>query len=121
MTARGRTQPGRKPMRLLSRTIMFSSMLLIAFVIVAPFVYVFIASMQAVGTPGLSWGNWSQLFGTIPVARYMGNSAILAVSSAVVVVLLSSVAGFGFAKLRFPGSQAILIAARQQLPCLLSR
>ena len=109
MTARGRTQPGRKPMRLLSRTIMFSSMLLIAFVIVAPFVYVFIASMQAVGTPGLSWGNWSQLFGTIPVARYMGNSAILAVSSAVVVVLLSSVAGFGFAKLRFPGSQAILI------------
>jgi ABC-type glycerol-3-phosphate transport system permease component len=38
----------------------------------------------------------------------MANSAILSVGSAVVVVTLSSLAGFAFAKLKFPGSQALL-------------
>jgi len=107
--SRDRSYAGRRPMSLLSRTIMFSSMLLVAFVILVPFGYVFVASMQVLGKSGLSWGNWSQLFETVPVARYMGNSAILSISAAVMVVLLSSAAGFGFAKLRFPGSQIILV------------
>ena len=107
--SRYRGYAGRRPMGTLSRAIMFCAMLLIAFVILVPFVYVVIASMQVLGKSGLSWGNWSQLFETVPVARYMGNSAILSISAAVVVVLLSSVAGFAFAKLRFPGSQLILV------------
>ena len=107
---RGGAPHARRPMRLLTRTVIFSVLLLIAFVIVAPFAYVFIASLQVVGKPGVSWGNWSGLFQTIPMGRDMANSAALAVSSAVVVVIVSSLAGFAFAKLRFPGSQAILFA-----------
>jgi len=85
-------------------------LLLITFVILAPFVYVFIASGQVVGKAGFQWDNWSGLFQTLDIVREMSNSAILAVSSAVLVVLLGSLAGFAFAKLRFPGSQAILVA-----------
>jgi multiple sugar transport system permease protein len=110
MTGKGRREVrgGRRPMGLLSRTIMFSCLLLVAFIIVAPFAYVFVASLQVTGTSGLSWANWSGLLSTIPMVRDMSNSAILAVGSAGVMVILASMAGFAFAKLRFPGSQALL-------------
>ena len=66
---------------------MFSCLLLVAFIIVAPFAYVFVASLQVTGTSGLSWANWSGLLSTIPMVRDMSNSAILAVGSAGVMVI----------------------------------
>lgn len=103
-----RSEHGRRPLGLLSRTIVFLGLLVICFVILAPFAYVFIASLEVIGKPGFSWANWLGVFRTIAVARYMGNSAILSVCSSVIVVLLASMAGFGFSKLRFPGSQVVL-------------
>lgn len=106
---RRRSDHGRRPLGLLSRTIAFLGLLVISFVILAPFAYVFIASLEVIGKPGFSWGNWLGVFRTIAVARYMGNSAILSVCSSAVVVVLASMAGFAFAKLRFPGSQVVLL------------
>jgi multiple sugar transport system permease protein len=95
-------------MGVLSRTAVFVALLVITFVILAPFAYVFIASLEALGKPGMSWANWLGVFQTIAVGRYMGNSAILSVCTAAIVVVLASMAGFAFAKLRFPGSQVVL-------------
>jgi ABC-type glycerol-3-phosphate transport system permease component len=56
-----------------------------------------------------SWfGLWGQLFASIPVGSYMLNSAIVSGGAMVLVSIVSCMAGFGFAKLRFPGSSSIL-------------
>jgi ABC-type glycerol-3-phosphate transport system permease component len=57
---------------------------------------------------------WQQLFTQIPVGTYMLNSAIVAGGAMVLVSIVSCMAGYGFAKLPFPGRAqifAILIAA----------
>jgi len=56
---------------------------------------------------------WGQLFSQIPVGTYMLNSAIVAGGAMVLVAIVSCMAGYGFAKLPFPGSMqifAVLIA-----------
>jgi ABC-type glycerol-3-phosphate transport system permease component len=93
----------------MSRAVTFSGLLIVAFVILAPFAYVAIASFQVDGQSGFSTANWSTLFQSLPFAHDMANSAILAVGAAVCTVALCSLAGFGFAKLPFPGSQAMLL------------
>jgi multiple sugar transport system permease protein len=51
----------------------------------------------------LLWGNFAQVFEKTPFARYLLNSAIIATGGIVGTVLGSSLAGYGFARLRFPG------------------
>lgn len=52
--------------------------------------------------------NWAKLFNEIPVAGYMLNSAIVAGGAMLLVAVVSTMAGYGFAKLPFPGSVPIL-------------
>lgn len=51
----------------------------------------------------LIWENYPEVFERTPFARYLLNSAILAVGGIIGTVIGSSLAGFGFARLRFPG------------------
>jgi ABC-type glycerol-3-phosphate transport system permease component len=54
------------------------------------------------------------LFEQVPVGLYMLNSAIVTLSATAIAVVLSCMAGFGFAKLRYPGSRlafALVVAA----------
>ena len=74
-----------------------------------PFVSLSIASML----PPMngSWFQlWSQLFTQIPVGTYMLNSAIVAGGAMIVVAIISCMAGYGFSKLPFPGSNTLLVA-----------
>lgn len=59
-------------------------------------------------TNGTWFGLWSELFISIPVGSYMLNSAIVSGGAMVLVSIVSCMAGYGFAKLRFPGSNSIL-------------
>jgi ABC-type glycerol-3-phosphate transport system permease component len=59
-------------------------------------------------TNGTWFGLWGELFTNIPVGGYMLNSAIVSGGAMVLVSIVSCMAGYGFAKLRFPGSNSIL-------------
>lgn len=53
--------------------------------------------------------SWIQLFGQIPVGTYMLNSAIVSIGAMAIASIVSCMAGYGFAKLAFPGSKYILL------------
>lgn len=53
----------------------------------------------------LTTANYRDLFsGQIHLWRYVVNSLIVSIGTAILVAILSTLAGFGFAKFRFPGS-----------------
>jgi multiple sugar transport system permease protein len=64
--------------------------------------------------PGLphsaQWGNFSKAWHEVPFGRWMVNSAIVSVSCVVSNLVLCSLAGYAFARLRFPGSQLVFFA-----------
>ncbi|ONH32589.1 carbohydrate ABC transporter permease [Pseudofrankia asymbiotica] len=58
------------------------------------------------GVPGaLHWSNFSQAWTESPFGRWLLNSAIVSVTCVVTNLVLCSLAGYAFARLRFPGSR----------------
>ena len=53
------------------------------------------------------WSNYPAVFQKTPFARYLLNSIIIAAGGIIGTLLGSSLAGFGFARLRFPGRDAL--------------
>jgi multiple sugar transport system permease protein len=53
------------------------------------------------------WSNYPAVFQKTPFARYVLNSIIIAAGGITGTLLGSSLAGFGFARLRFPGRDAL--------------
>lgn len=51
----------------------------------------------------LNWDNYTKLFTTVPMARYIFNSLFVAVAATWLELLVSSLAAFAFARLRFRG------------------
>ena len=49
------------------------------------------------------WQNYRDVFTRQPFARYLFNSALIASTAAISSLIVSSLAGYGFAKFRFPG------------------
>src|SRR5437773_2364257 len=58
----------------------------------------------------LNLSNYVEVFKREPFLRYLLNSAIVASIAAVSSVIVSSLAGFGFAKYRFPGRDVFFLA-----------
>lgn len=58
----------------------------------------------------LNFANYVEVFRKEPFLRYLLNSAIVATVAAVSSVVVSSLAGFGFAKYRFPGRDVFFLA-----------
>jgi multiple sugar transport system permease protein len=58
----------------------------------------------------LNFRNYAEVFKREPFLRYLLNSAIVAGIAAVSSVVVSSLAGFGFAKYRFPGRDVFFLA-----------
>jgi ABC-type glycerol-3-phosphate transport system permease component len=58
----------------------------------------------------LNFSNYVEVFKREPFLRYLLNSAIVASIAAVSSVVVSSLAGFGFAKYRFPGRDVFFLA-----------
>lgn len=57
----------------------------------------------------VTYFNYQQLFSEFPFARWYGNSVLVASTRTLLSVFLSALAGFGFAKYRFPGRNVLLI------------
>ena len=58
----------------------------------------------------LNFANYAEVFKREPFLRYLLNSAIVSSIAAVSSVIVSSLAGFGFAKYRFPGRDVLFLA-----------
>jgi multiple sugar transport system permease protein len=54
--------------------------------------------------------NYREVFQRQPFARFLGNSALVASVSALSSVVVSALAGYGFAKFRFPGHRLFFFA-----------
>ncbi|TDD56232.1 carbohydrate ABC transporter permease [Nonomuraea terrae] len=56
------------------------------------------------------WSNFVEIWDRVPLLTYLGNSAFLSVTIAFLQVLTGSFAAYGFAKVRFPGRDALFLA-----------
>ncbi len=56
-----------------------------------------------------TWDNYYKVMETIPVVRFFFNSLVISVVSTLVVLITSLVAGYVFAKFRFPGRDILFI------------
>jgi ABC-type glycerol-3-phosphate transport system permease component len=57
----------------------------------------------------LIWDNYKQVFARTPFARYLGNSTWLALATITGQLIGSTLAGFGFARMRFPGKDILFL------------
>ena len=84
-----------------------------AFVLMVPFFWMITTSLKTldevqswpvIWIPGhWMFSNYIDVFNQIPFARFLSNSVILSVGGIIGSLVSSSISGFGFARLRFPG------------------
>lgn len=94
--------------------------LLVAIIFFVPVVWMLLTSLKATSQvfslpprllpKPLHWGNYPAALESAPFARYFLNSVIVSVSSVLVNVFVSALAGYALARLEFPGRQGIFIA-----------
>jgi len=97
----------------LSRMAIFLILALVAVVMLFPFGYMaltaFRSKLQFQAGSGYSLDSWQGLLDAIPVVQQLINSSIVTLVAVAIILLVSSMAGFAFAKLGFPGSTALLL------------
>lgn len=108
-----------KRKRRIGKGILFLICVLIAIVMVLPFVWTLSASFKEnaeIFTRPIQWipkvfrtVNYKKVFEEIPFARYFLNTTLVTVAITAIRVLTCSMAAFAFAKLRFPGRDAIFL------------
>lgn len=122
-----------KPTRarhLLYTTVMQLVLLACSAVMVIPFIWLLSTSLKIRGTeftfppvwiprPAV-WGNYYKAFfdSGLPFPRFLLNTTIITVASMVGTLFSASLAGFGFARMRFPGRDKlfVLVLATLMLP-----
>jgi ABC-type glycerol-3-phosphate transport system permease component len=86
----------------------------IAVVMLYPFWYLlnnaFRTQSQFEQQHGHSAVSWSQLFSELPVGRELLNSTLICLASILLILAVSTTAGFAFAKLRYRGSGTLFLA-----------
>lgn len=92
--------------RRLQRLAILTILSVVGIVMLFPFAYMVLVSFrspdQYLSGEGFSLDSWVALFDQLPVMQQMVNSAIVTLSAVALIVLVSTMAGFAFAKLRFP-------------------
>jgi ABC-type glycerol-3-phosphate transport system permease component len=112
---------GRARKRLLNGWV-FLLMAVVAVVMLYPFYFLldnaFRTQAQFDQQSGHSLAGWTQLFRDLPVGSELLNSMIVCAASIAIILLVSTTAGFAFAKLRYRGSGMIflLVVAALMVP-----
>lgn len=101
------------------RALMYASLVVLAAAILMPFVWMAISSVKSdrdVFTVPIEWipksyhwQNFTDIWKQIPLATYLENSLLLSVVITFLQVLTGSFAAYGFAKMRFPGRDALFL------------
>jgi multiple sugar transport system permease protein len=119
--------PGRERSEVAIRALVYLLMLLIAFVYFTPFLWSFSTSLKTLpeSVAGFdlipnepSFRAYDQALTAFNFKRYMMNSAIVATAVTVTNLILASIGGYAFARLRFPGREFlfILVLATLMIP-----
>ena len=89
----------------LGRGFTFVLMLTLAFIMLYPFIFMintsFKSKAQFFGAPGHSLLSWQKVFTALPVGRQLINSTIVCAGAILIILAVSSLAGFALAKLTF--------------------
>ncbi|TMR98904.1 carbohydrate ABC transporter permease [Nonomuraea basaltis] len=105
-----------KPRRPRARWALVALLAVMSLLTVAPFVVMIIVALTPKGKPTvpvqwpgtLTFDNITQVLSTSGFAQWTLNSVIYSVVSVVVILLTASMAGYAFAKKRFPGRDVML-------------
>jgi putative chitobiose transport system permease protein len=115
--ARDRSRPVR-PRRRLETTFWYVVLISISVVTVLPFVWMLLTSLKGPQDPIFSvppqfipahptFDNYGKVLDTLPILSFFRNSIVVAVSVTLLSVLVTSLAAYPLAKMRFPGREAI--------------
>src|SRR5260221_11031014 len=100
----------------------FSLMIVVAIIMLYPFWYIidnaFRSGNQFDRQNGHSLSGWHELFANLPVGGQLLNSTLVCAAAIVIILIVSTTAGFAFAKLRYRGSGAVflLVVAALMVP-----
>jgi ABC-type glycerol-3-phosphate transport system permease component len=103
----------RNPRRTLWRLFTFATLVLVAVIMLFPFVFMvqtaFRSYDQNLLGEGYSLDSWQVLFDAIPVVQQLINSTIVTGLAVLLIVVVATMGGFAFAKLGFKGSSGVLL------------
>ncbi|NUP40650.1 MAG: carbohydrate ABC transporter permease [Streptomyces sp.] len=109
----------RHAVRTAGQALMYVFLVVLAVAILLPFGWMAISSVKAdrdVFTVPIEWipksyhwQNFTDIWKQIPLATYLENSLMLSVAITFLQVLTGSFAAYGFAKIRFPGRDALFM------------
>jgi ABC-type glycerol-3-phosphate transport system permease component len=92
---------------------LFTLMVIIAVVMLYPFWYIIDNAFRSAGQfdrqAGHSLIGWKELFANLPVAAQLLNSTLVCAASIAIILIVSTTAGFAFAKLRYRGSGMVFL------------
>lgn len=98
----------------MKKIFLYSILILTAFSMIFPFFIMFLISLSGnenifsdYKTINLSFCAYKNVFDSIPVIKYFLNSLIVAGFATIGQVIISSLAGYGFARLKFKGSDVL--------------
>ncbi len=96
-----------------STWVLLAAMVIIAVIMLYPFWYIIDNAFRSAGQydrqSGHSLGGWRQLFANLPVASQMLNSTLVCAAAIAIILIVSTTAGFAFAKLRYRGSGLVFL------------
>ncbi|MFE9399093.1 carbohydrate ABC transporter permease [Streptomyces flavidovirens] len=106
--------------RVVGRVLLYAVLTVLSAAILVPFAWMLVSSVkldaEVFTVPiqwiprSFHWENYTDIWTEIPMLTYLGNSLFLSVVITFLQVLTGSFAAYGFAKIRFPGRDALFLA-----------
>ena len=98
----------------MKKSLLYFILILTAFSMLLPFFAMFLISLSGneniftdYKNINLSFCSYKNVFNSIPIVKYFLNSTIVALFTTIGQVIISALAGYGFARLKFKGSDAL--------------
>ena len=95
------------------RGAVFGILCVVVVVMLFPFLFMALTSLrsrdQYLTGQGFSLDSWQELFETLPIVQQLVNSTVVTCAAVLIILAVSSTAGYAFAKLRFPGSSGVFL------------
>ncbi|MCQ2754072.1 MAG: carbohydrate ABC transporter permease [bacterium] len=98
----------------MKKTLMYIILILLAISLILPFFIMFLISLSGneniftdYKNINLTFFSYKNVFHSIPIVKYFLNSLIVALLATIGQVVVSALAGYGFARLKFKGSDAL--------------
>jgi ABC-type glycerol-3-phosphate transport system permease component len=92
---------------------MFAVMAVVAVVMLYPFLYMLLNSFKTEAQyqlgKGFSMASWRELFSSQPILRELLNSLVVAGCAVAVILVISTAAGFAFAKIRYRARSLVFV------------